>query len=159
MEYEDITKKIIGCSYNVYNSLGFGFYENVYENAMIIELQKEGMKVQKEIPIDVFYDNQKVGFFKADLIVNDLIIVELKSVQILLKEFEVQLVNYLVATKRDVGLLINFGPTKVEIKRKVKDLKKLSEKKVESVNSKNNPDNPENNPFNPENNPINPVER
>ena len=123
MELSNLTEKIIGCAYKVYNILGFGFLESVYENALAIELKKTGFKIEKK-PIKVFYEGEVVGNFKADIIVNDLIIVELKSVASIIKEFEVQLVNYLTATIKPVGLLLNFGPKKVEIKRKVRILPK-----------------------------------
>jgi len=122
MEYKEITEKIIGCAYKVYNTLGFGFLESVYENSLMLELKKAGFDAKQQFPIDVYYDNQSVGVFKADIIVDDLIILELKSVRNIVKEFEVQLVNYLTATKKDVGLILNFGPQKVEVKRKVRVL-------------------------------------
>ncbi|MEE9170585.1 MAG: GxxExxY protein [bacterium] len=120
MEHAKLTEEIIGCAYKVYNELGFGFLESVYENALVIELTKSGLSVEQQKPIDVFYQRERVGAFKADVIVNDPIIVELKSVQMLAREFEVQLVNYLTATMKPVGLLINFGPKKVEVKRKIR---------------------------------------
>ncbi len=122
MEYEEITQKIIACAYKVHNTLGFGFLESVYENSLVIELIKAGFNVKQQFPIDVYYEGHCVGSFKADVIVDDLIILELKSVQNLAKESEVQLVNYLTATRKDVGLLFNFGPQKVEVKRKVRIL-------------------------------------
>ena len=122
MEYKQITEEIIGSSYKVYNSLGFGFLEIVYENSLVIELKKSKLKVEQQKPIEVYYSGEMVGTYKADLIVNELIIVELKSVRNLVKEFEVQLVNYLTATIKPVGLIINFGPKKVEIKRKIREL-------------------------------------
>jgi GxxExxY protein len=127
MKYEDLTNKIIGCAYKVFNKLGFGFLESVYQNALLIELEREGLEATKEEPITVYYDAIIVGYFKSDIIVNKIIILELKSVQNLIKEFEVQLVNYLTATKLDVGLLINFGPKGVEIKRKVRLLESLND--------------------------------
>ncbi len=126
MKYEEITEKIIGCAYKVFNKLGFGYLESVYQNALILELEKEGLEASKEDPINVYYEDTIVGFFKADIIVNKLIILELKSVQNLVKEFEVQVVNYLTATKLDVGLIINFGPKGIEIKRKVRLLENLN---------------------------------
>ena len=118
MEYEELTHKIIGYAYKVFNELGFGFLESVYKKAMIIELAKNNLKVEAEKPLKVYYDNQVVGDFYIDLFVEDLRVVELKSVQNLAKEHEVQLVNYLNALKKDIGLLINFGPSGVEVKRK-----------------------------------------
>jgi len=118
MKHEDITHQIIGCAYQVYNKLGFGFLESVYRNAMLIELNKNNLKVKSESALEVYYDEQVVGNFYIDLYVEEEIVVELKSVQNLLKEHEVQLVNYLNGLKKEIGLLINFGPSGVEIKRK-----------------------------------------
>ena len=118
MKHEDITHKIIGCAYKVLNTLGFGFLESVYKKAMIIELSKNQLKVESEKPLKVFYEDQVVGDFFVDLLVEDEIIVELKSVENLTKAHEVQLVNYLNGLKKEIGLLINFGPSGVEIKRK-----------------------------------------
>ena len=126
MEYEDITHKIIGATYKVYNQLEFGFLESVYKKAMIIELAKDNLKVEAEKSLSVYYDGQVVGDFYIDLFVEDAVIVELKSVQNLAKEHEVQLVNYLNALKKDTGLLINFGPSGVEVKRKYRQTKKES---------------------------------
>ena len=120
MEYEELTHKIIGCAYNVFNELGFGFLESIYKKAMIIELVKNNLKVESEKPLKVYYDNQIVGDFFIDLYVEDKVIVELKSVQNLIKEHEVQLVNYLQGLQKDIGLLINFGPSGVDVKRKFK---------------------------------------
>ena len=122
MECEDITRKIIGCAYRVYNAMGFGFLESVYEKCLIIELRLMGLKVESQKPIPVTYQGHSVGDFTADLVVEEQVIVELKSVQRLIKAHEVQLVNYLVATGLPVGLLINFGETKAEVKRKVRQL-------------------------------------
>ena len=118
MEYEEITHKIIGAAYQVYKQLGFGFLESVYHNAMLIELAKYDLKVESEKPLNVFYDDKIVGEFKADLFVEDIVVVELKSLQSLVTGHEVQLVNYLNGLKKEIGLLINFGPSGVEIKRK-----------------------------------------
>ena len=118
MEYEELTHKIIGCAYKVFNELGFGFLESVYKKAMVIELTKNNFKVESEKPLKVYYDDQIVGDFYIDLFVEDFIVVELKSVQELAKEHEVQLVNYLNGIKKNIGLLINFGPSGVEVKRK-----------------------------------------
>ena len=97
---------------------GFGFLESVYRRSMVIELPKAGLKVEDEKALQVYYDNEVVGNFSVDLFVEDEVVVELKSVQNLAKEHEVQLVNYLNVLKNDIGLLINFGPTGVEVKRK-----------------------------------------
>ena len=126
MQYKELTEKIIGCTYKVYNTMGFGFLESVYEKALLIELKKTGLTAEVQKLITVYYFDEVVGDFYADIIVNNQIILELKSVRRIVKAHESQLVNYLVATKRDVGLLINFGEQKVEIKRKVRDLKQLN---------------------------------
>jgi GxxExxY protein len=122
MEYKDLTEKIIGCAYRVYNKMGFGYLESVYEKCMLIELGKAGFDIESQKPIGVQYDGEVVGDFIADILVNDTVLLELKSVRKLVEAHEVQLVNYLVATGKPLGLLINFGETKVEVKRKVKDL-------------------------------------
>ena len=122
MQYEELTSRIIGCAYRVYNKLGFGFLESVYEKSLIIELRREGLSVESQKAIKVHYDNFVVGDFVADLFIEDKIIVELKSVSHLMKAHEIQLVNYLTATGIDVGLLINFGEERVEVKRKVRKL-------------------------------------
>ena len=122
MEYGELTEKVIGCAYRVYNRMGFGFLESVYENCMLIELCKANMNAESQKPITVYYENEVVGEFVADIIVDDTIILELKSVRRIIKAHEVQLVNYLVATGKPVGLILNFGERKVEIKRKIKEL-------------------------------------
>jgi len=122
MEYEELTEEIIGCAYRVYNKIGFGFLESVYEKCMLIELHKANLDAEPQKPITVYYDNQIVGEFIADIIVNDTVILELKSVRRIIKVHEVQLVNYLVATGKPVGLILNFGEGKVDVKRKIKDL-------------------------------------
>jgi len=123
MEYKDVTETIIGCAYRVYNKMGFGFLESVYQKCLLIELRKAGLDMESQKPITVYYDDEIVGEFVADIIVNDTIILELKSVRRLIKAHEVQLVNYLVSTGKPVGLILNFGERKVEVKRKIKDLK------------------------------------
>ena len=122
MEKKKLTEKIIGCAYRVYNRMGFGFLESVYEKCMLIELNKAGLNADSQEPIKVYYDNEVVGDFVADIIVNDTIILELKSVRRIIRAHEVQLVNYLVATRRPVGLLLNFGERKVDVKRKIRIL-------------------------------------
>jgi len=122
MQYEALTKEIIGVAYAVYNEMGFGFLESVYESCMIVEMTSRGLFAEAQKPIEVFYRGHAVGYFVADLIVEDLVIVELKSVRQLIEAHEVQLVNYLTATGKPVGLLINFAANGVEIKRKVREL-------------------------------------
>jgi len=123
MKHEKLTHKIIGCAYKVFNELGFGFLESVYKKAMIIELTKNKLNVEDEKSLQVYYDNQIVGEFSADLFVEDTVVVELKSVKNIVKEHEVQLVNYLNGLKKDIGLLINFGPSGVDVKRKYRGVK------------------------------------
>ena len=118
MEKENITHKIIGAAYKVFNALGFGFLESVYKRAMVFELRKQNMVVKEEQPLKVYYEKSVVGEFFVDLFVENEIIVELKSVEKLSKAHEVQLVNYLNGMKKDIGLLINFGPNSVDVKRK-----------------------------------------
>ena len=120
MKHSDLTGKIIECAYNVHNTLGFGFLESVYQNALLIELRKSGIQAEKEKPIKVHYDKQIVGDYIADIIVEDKVILELKAVKEIHPAHEAQLVNYLKATGIEVGLLINFGQS-VEISRKVLD--------------------------------------
>ena len=124
MKYSELTERIIKCAYRVYNKIGFGFLESVYENSMKIEMSKENIPYESQKEINVFYDDEVVGHFIADLIVDDKIIIELKSVRQLSKQHEVQLVNYLSATYKEIGLLINFGEHKVEVKRKYKEFTK-----------------------------------
>ncbi|CAB1076685.1 GxxExxY protein [Alkalispirochaeta odontotermitis] len=122
MDHRKLTERIIGCAYRVYNQMGFGYLESVYEKCMLIELNKAGLDADSQKPIKVYYENEIVGDFVADIIVNDSIILELKSVRRIIRAHEVQLVNYLVATKKAVGLLLNFGERKVDVKRKVRIL-------------------------------------
>jgi len=117
MQHEELTKDIIACAYRVHKILGAGFLEKVYENSLYIELQKSGFEVKQQYPINVFYEEQKVGEYFADLLVNNMIILELKAVENLALIHETQLVNYLKGTGLDIGLLINFGSS-VEVKRK-----------------------------------------
>ena len=125
MKYEDLTRKIIGCAYNVFNQLGFGFLESVYKRSLLIELEENGLKAEPEKPLKVYYKGNVVGEFYIDLFVEDKIILELKSVRKIAKQHEVQLVNYLNGLKRDVGLLINFGPSGVEVKRKYREFRQV----------------------------------
>jgi len=125
-DYQDITKhkelteKIIRIFYRVYNTLGYGFLEKNYENAMMIEFDKEGIPAVAQSQIKVFYENEIVGEYFADILVDEKVIVEIKASRSLIPENEAQLLNYLKATNIEVGLLLNFGP-KPQIKRKVFD--------------------------------------
>ena len=123
---QDLTKKIIGCAFTVHNTLGSGFLEKVYEQALILELKASGLSVRSQEPLSVKYRDQIIGEYFADLIVEDQVICELKAVDVLKKAHEVQLVNYLVATGIDVGVLINFGDS-VTVRRKYREYKKQSD--------------------------------
>ena len=122
MKDDDLTQKIIGCAYKVHNALGPGFIEKVYENSLRIELEKLGLKVKQQEPINVTYEGQVVGQYRADLWVDDRVVIELKAAKELVKRHEVQLVNYLAATGIDCGLVLNFGPS-VQVKRKFREYK------------------------------------
>ncbi|MBC8384331.1 MAG: GxxExxY protein [Candidatus Cloacimonetes bacterium] len=122
MLYEDVSEKIIACAFKVYNTMGFGYLESVYEKCLLIELNKAGLEFENQKPIIVRYSEQVVGNFIADILVEDKIIVELKSVRKIVKAHEVQLVNYLTATEKEVGLIINFAKEEIQIKRKVRKL-------------------------------------
>jgi len=117
-KHKEITDKIIKAFYDVYNELGYGFLEKVYENALYLELIEMGLTVQKQFPVKVYYKGKKVGDYIADLIVENKIIVELKAAESLCEEHEFQLINYLKATDIEIGLLLNFGK-KPQIKRKI----------------------------------------
>jgi GxxExxY protein len=123
MEHEDITGKIIACAYKVHNTLGAGFLEKVYERAFKIELERSGFKVNCQVPLVVCYNDQPVGNYYADLLVNDEIVIELKALECMTHAHEIQLVHYLNAIKKDFGLLINFGSS-VQVKRKYRLYKK-----------------------------------
>jgi GxxExxY protein len=116
--HQELTDQIIQCFYKVYNKLGYGFLEKVYENALIIELDNNGLDCKPQFPITVYYDDFKVGSYFADLLVEDTIVVELKAATEISEFHEIQLINYLKATTLEVGLLLNFGK-KPEFKRKI----------------------------------------
>jgi GxxExxY protein len=117
LEHKDITEAVIGAAFEVYNVLGYGFLERVYQRAMQVELQRRGFTAEIEAEIHVIYKGAEVGFYKADLWVNRCVMVELKAHKFYSEENEPQLLNELKATGVKVGLLINFGRTKVEFKR------------------------------------------
>ena len=116
--FKDLTDTVIKAFYNVYNELGFGFLENVYQNALYFELINNRLNVEAQKPIEVYYQNRVVGNYKADLIVDNSLILELKAVEYLVEEHELQLINYLKATNIEIGLLLNFGK-KPEVRRKI----------------------------------------
>lgn len=107
--HQALTKSIIGIYYDVYNELGYGFLEKVYHKAMLIELYKRGYDIESEKKIHVYYKNEIVGEYVPDIIINESVIVELKCVEYLIETHENQLLNYLKATKCEVGLILNFG--------------------------------------------------
>ncbi|MBP1676667.1 MAG: GxxExxY protein [Bacteroidetes bacterium] len=116
--HEEITDKIIKSFFQVYNTLGYGFLEKVYENALAIELRKNGLEVKCQHPISVLYENEIVGQYFADLIVNNIVIIELKAAKEITVENECQLMNYLKATNIELGFVMNFGK-EAEYKRKI----------------------------------------
>jgi len=118
--HEDITEKIIEAFYRVYNSLGYGFLEKVYENALMLELKKTGLSAVAQLPIHVMYAGELVGEYFADILVENRVIIEIKAAKTIAPEHEAQLLNYLKATSTEVGLILNFGP-KAEFKRKIFD--------------------------------------
>ncbi|MEM6257467.1 MAG: GxxExxY protein [Planctomycetota bacterium] len=119
MEHEGLTRQIIAAAYAVHNEMGPGFLESVYERCMVIAIEQMGLKVQAQKPVSVHFRGQPVGDYLADLLIEDIIIVELKPIRELATAHEVQLVHYLTATQRPVGLLLNFGNPSLQIKRKV----------------------------------------
>ena len=119
-KHKELTEKIIRIFYRVYNKLGYGFLEKVYENAMMIEFRRECIYAVAQSSIKVLYKNEVVGEYYADILIDEKVIVEIKATRTLALEHEAQLLNYLKATNIEVGLLLNFGP-KPQIKRKVFD--------------------------------------
>jgi len=126
MELENLTQKIIGCAMTVHQALGPGFLESVYQNALLIELRHAGLQCEANSRIPVHYREENVGDFIADILVENLVILELKAVNEIHPSHEAQLVNYLHATRMEIGLLLNFGSSKLEIKRKHKTYKPKS---------------------------------
>lgn len=115
--HSDISEKIIGCCFEVMKELGSGFLENVYKNALFLAMKQKGLSVLAEQAFEVSFRGHKIGKYIADLIVENLIIVELKCCKVLLPEHQAQLINYLKASEKPVGLLVNFGSPKLEYKR------------------------------------------
>jgi GxxExxY protein len=120
LQHQQLTEKIIKIFYRVYNKLGYGFLEKVYENAMKIEFRRDGIPAVFQSPIKVVYEDETIGEYYADILVDERVIVEIKAARRLMDENEAQLLNYLKATDIEVGLLFNFGP-RPEFKRKVFD--------------------------------------
>lgn len=116
--HQELTDQVIKAFYKVYNTLGFGFLERVYQNALFIELRNQGFKCETQKQIKVNYEGFEVGIYYPDIIVNDVLILELKATETVVEEHELQLINYLKATEIELGLLLNFGK-KPEVKRKI----------------------------------------
>jgi len=121
--HKELTDKILKAFFDVYNELGYGFLERVYQNSLFIELKARGFKGEAQKQIKVFYKGYEVGEYYADIVVNDLVVLELKATDCLVEEFEFQLINYLRGTNMEVGLLLNFGK-KPEFIRKVYENKR-----------------------------------
>lgn len=117
LPYSDISENILGCCFDVMKELGSGFLENVYKNALFITMKQKGLDVSAEQVFEVVFRQHKIGKYIADLIVDNLIIVELKSCKVLLPEHQAQVINYLKASEKPIGLLVNFGNPKLEYKR------------------------------------------
>lgn len=118
MLHKDLTEKIIKAYYKVYNTLGYGFLEKVYQKALLLELRKLGLNCNEEVPITVYYEGINVGDYRADIIVEESVIIENKAAEVLVEEHEFQLINYLKATDIEIGLLFNFGK-EPQFKRKI----------------------------------------
>ena len=125
MKHQEVTEKVIGVYYEVYNELGHGFLESVYEQAMLIALSEAGLHVARQLPITVHFRGQVVGEFRADSVVNNQVIVEIKAARTIESAYEAQIMHYLRATDVEIGLLMNFGP-KPEFKRFIFDNERKS---------------------------------
>ena len=119
MLHEEITGEIISAFYEVYNIMGYGFLERVYENSMMIELEEMGMTVEKQKAIKVYFKKRIVGDYFADILAEEKVIIELKTVSKILPKHEIQLLNYLKATDIEIGLILNFGPDGPKVIRKI----------------------------------------
>jgi GxxExxY protein len=117
MIHQELTETILGTCFEVMNELGAGFLESVYEKALLIALRDKGITAQCQVPLSVMFRGEKVGEFFADIVVEGKVIIELKTAKAMAPEHQAQIINYLKATGIDVGLLINFGPTKLEYRR------------------------------------------
>jgi GxxExxY protein len=134
LKHSDLTDKIIGVFYDVYNELGYGFLESVYEEALVIALRDTGLAVSRQIPIPVWFRGRQVGEFRADILVDHKVLLELKSARVLERAHEAQLLHYLKATEIELGLLLNFG-SRPQFRRLLFDnqRKKIRENPFESV--------------------------
>ena len=133
-KHSELTESIIGVFYEVYNELGFGFLESVYRNALKLALEAKGLRAEAEVPVPVFFRGANVGDFRADMVVNQVILLELKTAENIVIAHEAQLLNYLRATTLELGLILNFGP-KPQVRRLLFDneRKRVSRHRVESV--------------------------
>lgn len=117
--YEDLSYKIRGACFNVHNTLGGGHKEIIYQKALVLEFQKNGISFEREKSLTINYNDVKVGVYRPDFVINNKIIIEIKAVDFMPKDYEIQLLNYLKSTKLPLGFLINFGPRKVEVRRRI----------------------------------------
>ena len=109
-KHSEVTETIIGVFYEVYNELGYGFLESVYRNSLRLALAEKGFSVEQEVPVSVYFRGNNVGDFRADLVVNRMILLELKTADQIVAAFESQVLNYLRSTSLELGLILNFGP-------------------------------------------------
>ncbi|KPJ55340.1 hypothetical protein AMJ47_00510 [Parcubacteria bacterium DG_72] len=117
--YKDLSYKIRGCAFKIYNNLGFGHKENVYQKALAIEFKKENINFETEKILPVFYEDKKIGIYRPDFVIDNKIIIEIKAVPFMPKTYETQLIYYLKNTNFNLGFLINFGSKNIQIKRKI----------------------------------------
>jgi GxxExxY protein len=136
MDHRELTEAIIGCAMTVHRTLGPGFLESVYQNAMAHEMRKAGLRVECKREIQVHYDGVVVGIFESDMIVENTVIIENKAVQKLALAHEVQLVNYLTATGIEIGLVLNFGTASLEFKRKHRTYRGGKSKELDQENDR-----------------------
>ncbi|MFZ0802199.1 MAG: GxxExxY protein [Terriglobales bacterium] len=134
LKHAELTEKIIGIFYDVYNELGYGFLESVYEESLMIALRESGLEVQSQVPVPVWFRQHKVGEFRADILVEKIVLLELKSVRVLEPSHEAQLLHYLKSTDVEIGLLLNFG-SRPQFRRLLFDneRKKIRENPCKSV--------------------------
>ncbi len=117
LQYEELTSNILAACFDVINELGAGFLESVYEKSLLIALQQKGIKAISQAPIEVSFRDQKVGIYFVDILVEDKVLIEIKAVERLSPDHKAQIINYLKATGIEVGLLVNFGNSKLEYRR------------------------------------------
>ncbi|MDP3093722.1 MAG: GxxExxY protein [bacterium] len=117
--YEELSYKIRGCAFEVYNTLGFGHKEKVYQKALCLEFERAKIRYEQEKALPIIYDDKKIGIYRPDFVINDEILIEIKAVPVMPKSHETQLTYYLKGTSYRLGFLINFGAPKIEIRRRV----------------------------------------